>query len=623
MNPLGSKGSWILGAALAAILGIRLWAIHTDNVNWDEFALLARAMESVRAGELQGGGRPGLGTLLLVPLIQECRDALAVVHRARWLWTGITVALVLGFWFLLRATLQDFPFRNHSALLGVALLVLVPVFMRWSIQVRTDQPAIALGLWGGVALLASRRSLGWAAIGGVLFGVGWLFTQKLVYVAALTGLLWLGTFLRSDDRNWGRFVGGGVLVAVAAGAVVTGFHLLAEARFGGSQPTSVAGGMSVFSFYRATLGYRVYIGMLPTLVPHVLLGALLIFALLKGETRGSPEHHLLLLSFAVLNLGGVVTLFHAAAFPYFWITLGLFPATAIALGTPALMKSLTPGRARLVFDGGIVLLVLVALPASILLLKNSQDIQAQSLSFIEENFEIDDNGFHPESALFCRQDNRPFPTYFLQHINRLFYGDSAEQNIAGFLEEFRERPVIFILDSYRLAQFPPEVQDFWNRAYVPYAPAVAVPGREVHLTPDAGTLFEVVVEGQYRWWPAESTPLAVLRVNGQLLDPYSSVILMPGMYELEALGRADGIIAMDLPVPPSDSLAPFYHGGSLSEFRGLPWWRVHGHAGGLRRLARIGTAPPEDTLVDSGGTAMEVAPKDGGRMCPIRSETDG
>src|SRR5258708_13277631 len=79
--------------------------------------------------------------------------------------------------------------RAHDAWLGAALPGLFPAFLEWSIQVRTDQVALAGGAWGAVLLLASRRRAWLALVAGVAFGVGWLGTQKLAYIPVLAALL--------------------------------------------------------------------------------------------------------------------------------------------------------------------------------------------------------------------------------------------------------------------------------------------------------------------------------------------------------------------------------------------------------------------------------------------------
>jgi len=568
----GIRLEWFLGGVFLLLLVGRTTAIYTENVNWDEFALLARAMDSVRTGELQGGGRPGLATLLLIPLVRECQDALAVIHRARWLWTGITLTFVVGFWFLLRGFLRSSEWATEAAFLGVALLVLVPVFLRWSIHVRTDQPALALGVWGGVALFASRGRLAWALLAGMLFGAGYLFTQKVVYVAALGALMAVGQYWMDGGRPWSRAVMRGGLCALGGWVVLVGFDALIDTWYAVAGRASVTGGFAVFDFYRQTLGYRVYIGMLPALIPHLVLMTLLVAALLRFRTGSSPHRERLLLGVGILNLGALVALFHAGAFPYFWMTLGLFPAAAVAVSFPALMAWVDSTRARGRLVGGSVLVLTVAaLPAGASLLPDTQRVQRESFEFIATAFAAEDRGFHPERALFCRNDPEPFPTFFTQNIWGYFGRPAAPERVRDFIEEFRTRPVMFIVDSYRLEQFPAEVRAFMDRAYVQYRAGVMVPG--VALTPSdrAEQELEVVVAGAYGWWPFDVDRDGGVMIDDRELVAGEWLYLDRGTYAVRSQGGNGGRLALRVAGMPQEQDSDFYSGGALAEFRGRPW----------------------------------------------------
>ena len=90
--------------------------------------------------------------------------------------------------------------------------------------------------------------------------------------------------------------------------------------------------------------------MLPTLVPHALL---LVGCVAAGglawrapaPASAGASRPTLLLAFAVLALGAGVAAFHAGAFFYFWMTLGLFPAVAFALALAPLRDDAAAGRA--------------------------------------------------------------------------------------------------------------------------------------------------------------------------------------------------------------------------------------------------------------------------------------
>ena len=87
----------------------------------------------------------------------------------------------------------------------MAFLVLVPVWLRWSLQVRTDQWAIAFILWGGVCLLASKERSSWlSALAGGLMMCGYLATQKASSVRPYVGTVVLGHHLIALDWRWKR-----------------------------------------------------------------------------------------------------------------------------------------------------------------------------------------------------------------------------------------------------------------------------------------------------------------------------------------------------------------------------------------------------------------------------------
>ena len=184
-----------------------------------------------------------------------------VVRRARRLWLFFTLALLAGVGVLAAQLQPNRDRRLADALLAIGLMALIPAFLEWSIQVRTDQIALAGGVWGGVALLASRRRPLFALAAGALFCVGFLSSQKLLYVAALMGLLALGQLEFTRKLRPGREAIRVALCAVAFAGSLLVIHN-ATARAIEIPPdhsvlsTSVArGGLSAFEFYRKTIGW--------------------------------------------------------------------------------------------------------------------------------------------------------------------------------------------------------------------------------------------------------------------------------------------------------------------------------------------------------------------------------
>ena len=271
-------------AAIVGYIALRIAAVFTVAFNWDELALLDRIARSLHEGKLLSGGRPGLAELLLAPVVAGCEDETAVARAARLVWIPVTLLYLAGVGALLCQLLRGRAHRLHDAMLGVALLALLPAFLEWSIQVRTDQLALAGGVWGGVALLASARRPWLALAAGAAFGVGLLASQKLLYVAALAGLLALGQQLAARDWGMRRELARAGLALAGLCAVSLGFRaLIALGSLDVSESVAervvgavvVQSGFDAFAFYRNTIGYSQYVALLPTLVPHLGLLALL------------------------------------------------------------------------------------------------------------------------------------------------------------------------------------------------------------------------------------------------------------------------------------------------------------------------------------------------------------
>jgi hypothetical protein len=556
-RPLPS-GHLALASLLAALLLAHVISVFTENINIDEFALLARAADTLATGRLQSGGRPGLGTLILLPFVRECTDAISAVRSARLLWVGFTVALVSGLWFLLSTFLRTSGRRTDGAALAVALLVFVPAFLRFSTQVRTDQPAIALGLWGGVALIASRRSSWWAFIAGLAYGTGFFFSQKLIYVAALTAILALGDLLLQREFDWRRELVRFVLCAAGGLVVLLSYRTVIPLLFEPARMGSFAGGMSAFAHYRAEIGLFYYTMMLPTLVAHAALLALLLFATVKAGQSDDPPWRTLMLAWAIVALGIAVMLFHASSFPYFWMTLGLFPAAAFAVGLDPIRRSFPRAHGWRVVRGSIwAFLVIQAALTQAGLLQDTQKVQRESLAFIDRNFDTDQEGFHPERALFCRDTEDPFPTFLEGPALRRYWGPERETLGQELIGEFRLRPVVFMLDSFRLYWFPPEIQDFWNANYGLYYESVWIPKLTLDGSSGSRGSLDVIVSGSYQWQHGDDRP--DLRLAGRLISKGDTVELQAGGHDVEFLRDIEaGSLVLDVAEHPRARRGPFY-----------------------------------------------------------------
>jgi hypothetical protein len=566
-----------LVVALLAIAAIRVATSYSESFNWDEFALFHNVSYSLSSGELHAGGRPGLTTLILMPFVSGCEDEVSVMRRARLLWVAFSLAAIAGLAVLLAQLRPNSPRRWLDALLGVALVAWVPAHLVWSVQVRTDQIAIAGALWGGVALLASRERPLFAAPAGVLFALGTLSSQKAIYVAALMGLLALGDLWRRKELSFTRESLRALLLVSALGMVIVGFYatvpLIFDAKAGSEALSSAVSNlaperagpqyrfqMSVFDYYRETIGFRHYVEMLPTLIPHIALLLLLAVASVRQlQQRDVPEDQLVL-AWCALALGFAVCIFHAGAFPYFWMTLGLFPAVALVLARESIEEVLA-GIARPLRIAGVVgFWLVIALPGAIQmvsLLDDTQRVQRESFAFTHRNFDTEETGFHAETGLFCRPAPRRFPPYFSQNIDRIF-GPRAQCTTCApeFIEEFVAKQVKYVVASYRLNQFPKLVRDFWQTNYIPYLGSVLVAGRRLDPSEDEQS-FELVVDGEYLWLP--SAPPAKIEIDGVEIATGGRVRLERGPHKASFdSSDAPGVLVLAMQEPPRAPLLPFY-----------------------------------------------------------------
>jgi hypothetical protein len=537
------------------VLAARVAAAFTANVNWDEFALLHLADVTQTTGVLEAGGRAGLAVALLLPFVANCSDEIDVIRRARLLWIAITAAFLAGLAVWIAQLAPAARGRWRDAALGVALLALLPAFLDSSLQVRTDQIALAGGAWGGAALLASRRRPALALAAGALFATGFLGSQKVLYVGALAALLAGGQLVLARELRPRRDGLRVLLGAAGFTIVVMAFQAWTELAF------DVDKGLSLFEYYRKTIGFSQYRELLPSLAPHLLLLAGLAAASLRWIRRREAGWDRLALAWAVLLLGVAVCLFHAAAFRYFWMTLGLFPAIAFAIAREPILglaQAVTPRARRLAVVGFCLLLAAPGAMTMGFLLSDAQAVQRDSLGFVHRNFRPEEAGFHPESGLFCQAGQQPIPTHFSQHIYERFAGASRERNTERMMQTFRETPIRFIVQSFRLNQFPLELRRFWAENYQPYRASIFVAGRHLEGQRGAETSFELIVPGRYRWIPFEDPqPVAI---GGRLVAPGEVVRLDRGEYAAHFVESVPGgMLVLAVDEPPGRAPLTFYH----------------------------------------------------------------
>jgi hypothetical protein len=552
-------------AALAWI-ALRWLTLERAAFHWDEFALFDSVARSLRDGVLRSGGRPGLAQLLVMPWVDGCSDEIAVGRSARLLWLALTTVTLAGLFAMLAELLRGRAHARRDAALGVALLALLPAFLESSIQVRTDQVALLGTTWGGLLLLRSQRAPGVALSAGLLFGLGWLGSQKLAYGAALMGLLAAGRGYATRDLELRRDAWRIVLTLAGFATVLLCYRAFSMWAFTlpethasqnliAPQLSSARG--FVFPFYRRTIGYSQYAQLLPALVPHMVLGAGLVAASALAWRRRA-DGRWLAVAWAALALGLAVGLFHAAAFRYFWMTLGLFPAVAGALALEPIRTRLLAGAPRWRVPAEAALWIALALPAlsaQTLLLRDNQSVQARSLAFVHRNFAPQQGGFHPEGAVFCAPP-QPLGIWFSQTLYQRFEGPYREAQIAWIQEHFRTRPIHYLVQSFRLNQFPLELRRFFARHYQPYRDSVFVAGSRVQGRRDQAVPLELLVDGAYRWLPLDGA--TGLRIGGESLAPGASIELSAGEHEARLLRDGEGLLVLSLRDAPAPAPLPFY-----------------------------------------------------------------
>lgn len=561
-----------LALLVAAFATVHVLAIFREGANWDELPLLAGATESIHSGKLASAGRPGLATLILIPFVEGCRNSITALTNARLLWALFTFGYLAGIY----AVVSRFDASrrwSRAGLLAVGLLALVPLFQRWSLQVRTDQPAIVFAIWGGVALLSSRRRPLMALLAGPCFALGFLASQKAAYIAALSLLLAAGASWVERDIRLRR----DSLRIAALGMGALGTYLLYYAvlsPFFETATTSLDHLYRGMSFGRE-LGWSMIANWPALLVPHALLTALLIAATARSIGRRSDDLRKLTVAWAVLALGVVVLLVHDSRYAYFWMTIGAFPAIALGIASRPMLSMVRPRARALILTLVAALLLVRAIPTADEILSDTIDIQRRSVDFVERNFPPEVRGYHPEYALQCRERPARFAgRIWATRAKDYFFSAEGEANTARFIDEHRKRPVVFMVESRWLPVYPQSVGSFWASHYVPYAEAVSVVGRYLQGGPGTKLPFEVIAAGKYAIHLPEGHPPARIAIDGQILSPSGTVSLSTGPHEIELLDPIEiGMFAWKLPEPPQpESLGRFYNMPTVPEVIGARSW---------------------------------------------------
>jgi hypothetical protein len=278
-----------------------------------------------------------------------------------------------------------------------------------------------------------------------------------------------------------------------------------------------------------------------------------------ARRRRQPLHQSLKLAWLILILGAAVGSFHAAAFSYFWMTLGLFPALAFAVARKPICDLLPDhGRTQVLAVASFWLaLAGPGFVQMIALLKNTQSVQRHSLEFVHRNFQDETAGFQPESALFCRGEGQPLPHFFSMAIWENFGREGSEANQQKLIQRFRDEPVLFLVESFRLNQFPVAIRRFWAENYQPYRASVFVAGRQLEGSAGTQSVFELLTPGSYRWLPR--TGPQALEVDGRPLGAGEVIHLQSGEHVASfSEDVPSGMLVLALAEPPGLAPLTFY-----------------------------------------------------------------
>lgn len=513
-------------------------ALFTESINWDEFGVLRRAQTAAQTGYLQPGGRPGLGVLILMPFVDGCEDAMANSRLCRVVWLIFSLGYPAALFVLLRRFLSDVRGTTRGAgwdaFTAVPLLVLVPLWLRWSLQIRTDQPASFWVLWAGYFMLRSESSLKWAAAAGFLSALGYLFSQKAAYTGLIVAnLVVVHAITRTRPWSWRHWLQRCAWFLVPAVSAIVAFQLVVRASFDMPPAFDLNQGLSHLETHGSALDYKLYPYVLPDMIPHGLLMAGLLVASLPPFLRNVGHRAEIIAAWVTLLCGVAVACFHSSSFGYFWMTIGLFPATALALSMGSIRSLVArlparPWAFHALYGLGGAWLVYQCIPTATSLLEDSQKGQREALAFVDANFGPHEIGYQAEGALYCREPSSPFGVTFSIHVFQDYYGPDHEQNVAAFIDKLRRTPVSFILQTHRVYMLPEEIRNFMVDNYVEYASRVRVAGKQI---PKGGASVEIFVPGIYRWEPAQPSDLHLM---GQVLKPGATTNLKPGVHQLRS-----------------------------------------------------------------------------------------
>jgi hypothetical protein len=138
------------------------------------------------------------------------------------------------------------------------------------------------------------------------------------------------------------------------------------------------------------------------------------------------------------------------------------------------------------------------------------------------------------------------------------------------MRKFREKPVSFVVETYRLDQFPLAVRNLLTSAYVPYRAAVMIPGYTFSTSQDVHRELETFVPGTYRWMTTADGTNDVLELEGRTLQSGDTITLDRGWHAARWSGGARGFLVLAVDDLPDVGAGGFYQPRASYLFTGMP-----------------------------------------------------
>ena len=532
-----------LVGVITLVMGVRLWLALVQIFNWDETALLSRSWILLEQG-FTVESRPGLVRALLLPLFYLFDDHVKLLFAAR------AVALVscgVVFWSVWR--LGRLWYGREVALLSLFLLSLHSTYLVHSVEIRTEALSSAFCLlafaWAETVWRQGRPGLAPFA----LVGAGALASQKALY-----DVIWYAVAKatrRGADipRRWWMKVG--AVVVLPAVILIGAVALVA--------PDDVAPfveRVTVGALEEARTPFYVlwvqWTFVLKSLQREPVFYALPLLSLPFWFTRNRRRLGRLVSALLLqLTLVGILW-FHAARFPYFFITLA--PLWALPAGYQLWLVFLALKRlARhsrlvtlLILFPLILSFVLPLLPRVGFILKPSNTSQLALVRTLQTHFAPDTRVFDASHLMFKHhQVEEPL---FARDIRNL---RERPDWTTDLISRLRVSQPAYFLESKRTDDFPGVLRDYLFTRFVRLGPNIWVAGAERRSPGN----FECVRAGVYLVQSVKRSPEVALpppfpeeaRLDGVIIREGQRVELQEGYHYVGWSGMGGVRFRLNLP----------------------------------------------------------------------------